>query len=102
MGGVVAQSLPYFTSIPPECQRYAGRSKGGHTNASVMDTALLKYRVHRGPVMQTKSPLGLLPTCVGYAVLAGTQSVQPMDANLTEIFTDGSGQAVLEVRVLYF
>ena len=52
--------------------------------------------------MQTNSPLGLLPTCLGYEVLAGTQSAPPMDPNFTEIFTDVSGQAVLEVRVQYF
>lgn len=102
MGGVVSQSSPYFSSIPTECQGYAGRSRGGHTNASVTDILLLKYRVHRGSIMQTNSPLGLLSPCLGYAVLAGAHAMPPQDADFTEIFTDTYGEAVLEVRVQYF
>lgn len=102
MGGVVPQSSAYFSSIPTECKGYVDRSRGGHTNATLVDVLWLKYRVHRGPTLQTDAPLGLFPTCVGYAVLAGSHAVPPQDANFTEIFTDSAGNAVLEVRVQYF
>lgn len=102
MGGVVAQSSPYFSAIPAECQGYAGRGVGGHTNAALADILLLKYRVHRGSILQTEAPFGLLPACLGYAVLAGTHAQPPQDADFTEIFTDPAGKAILQVRVEYF
>ena len=102
MGGVVGQKTSIYASIPEPCKAYAMRSMGGHIQSNLEDALMLRYRVHRWQIPLEGQPFGLLPNCLGYAVLAGANGTPPGEGNFTEIYADGKGQDVMEIRVRYY
>jgi hypothetical protein len=102
MGGVTHLSSPWFSSIPETCKAFSRRSMGSTLQSTLEDDVFLRFRVHRWPLSTPQSPFGKTAECLGYAVLAGAHGDPAKDANFTEIFTDQTGEDVVEIRVRYF
>ena len=97
MGGLPAQTSPYYTEIPDDCKKFSNRHKW-HTE--LPDSIALRIRGIRLDQHYLQPQYGRI-RCLGYAVLTGVHMTDPLDANFTDTYTDARGQPIVRVTVEY-
>jgi hypothetical protein len=98
MGGLPAQTSPYYAEIPDDCKKFSNRHKW-HTEPQ--DTLALRIRPIRLSQHYLQPQYGRI-RCLGQAVLTGLHMQDPLDANFTDTYVDTNGKPIVRISVEYF
>ena len=97
MGGLPAETSPYYAEIPDDCKKFSNRHKW-HTE--VQDSLALRIRPIRLSSYYLQPEYGRI-RCLGQAVLTGLHMQDPLDANFTDTYVDASGKPIVRISVEY-
>ncbi len=97
MGGLPAQTSPYYAEIPDDCKKFSNRHKW-HTE--LPDSFALRIRPIRLGPHYLQPQYGRI-RCLGYAVLTGVHMTDPLDADFTDTYTDNQGRPIVRITVEY-